>query len=949
MPGVLSAFTLLNPLIQGVLIDLGFVAPTEPQELAIPRILSGEHLLLIAPTGSGKTESAVLPLFHRVLDKSSDERAGISVLYITPLRALNRDMLSRLERLGELIGITVGVRHGDTSKSERQRQSLHPPDVLITTPETLQIMLTGKRLRANLASVSHVVVDEVHELAASKRGSQLSIALERLVEVCGEFQRIGLSATVGNPLEVACFLGGFSEAGVGRNVDILEVDVVRKLDFNVIYPTPTIEDREAARRLNCTPELACHVRIIKVIVGGKRSTLIFVNTREAAEALGSRFKMLGESVGVHHGSLSRHARIEAEEDFKAGKLKALICTSSMELGIDIGDIDHVIQYMSPREVSRLIQRVGRSGHSMDRISSGTIITTSEDDAAESWSIIENATKGEIEEIKLHKSPTDVIANQISALTLEYREITPKKAYDIMRRAYPFHDLEFDQFEEVAVQTKDNRLVWIDEEDGKIRRRRKSFQYFYENISMIHDEKKYEVHDIVSRRSIGALDEVFIANFARLGAVFIAKGEMWRIIEVLHEKQRVNVEPLKDPGGEIPNWVGEEIPVPFRIAQETGAIRQRIADQLKNKTDPIPQILEAYNTTGEAAEKVSKLIHRQLIEELPVPTDKTITIEANKDEITINLCAGHRVNETLGHVLTSLLTTRMGASVAMEIDPYRIRLTVPKRIPARLIQRMILELKPEYVEPIIEIMLKNTTLLKWKIVHIARKYGALSLNIDYEQISMQKLLSIFEDTPMYHEAIREILHDRLDTPRTEEVIKKIHSDEITVTTSRPSPIGEAGFTGGRNLVSPQRADATILKALRERIMEDRIILFCAHCKEWRSHRKVKNVPEIPQCPLCDSRMIAALKPWEEEEIKIIRKRDRNREEEERAKRVYKNSHIVLSHGKQAVIALASRGIGPETASKVIGKLRANEEDFYRDILEAERNYARTKQFWNLPAK
>lgn len=938
----MNVFSLLNTGLQDALLKQSFTTPTEPQVKTIPAVLAGEHVLLIAPTGSGKTESAVLPVFNSIMQKKKDERRGISVLYITPLRALNRDMLSRLEWWGEELDIKVAVRHGDTTTYERQKQSLNPPDFLVTTPETLQVLLTGKRLRNNLKTVTHVIIDEVHELASSKRGAQLSIALERLVEVCGEFQRIGLSATVGMPDEIGRFL-----AGTGRSCRVIEVSLTKRLDFSVICPRPGAKDVESSRKLMCTPEAASHLRIISDIVGIHKSTLIFVNTREAAEMLGSRFRMLNIPIGVHHGSLSREARIEAENSFKTGILRGLICTSSMELGIDIGDVEHVIQYMSPREVTRLIQRVGRSGHWVGEISSGTIITISADDAAESSAITRKAKAGEIETIDIHENSTDTLANQICGMALDFGELAVDRIYSIVKRAYPYRDLNIELLRAVIRQLGDTRLIWVEED--RIRRKRQTLQYFFENLSMIPDEKRFEIFDIVSGRTVGALDEAFVMDFARPGAVFIAKGEMWRIVELITEKSMIKVEPISDPQGEIPNWVGEEIPVPYEVAQEVGGIRKRIAGKLaagEGAGKIIEDYRNEYPADSEAANEILELVKKQVKAGLTVPTEDTVVIEQEGVTLVLNICGGHKVNETIGRVITSLLAARFGASVAMEIDPYRIKLELPRMFSAERLRELLLTTSPDHVEPIIEMTLKNTQLLKWKMVHVARKFGALSRDIDYERISMKKLLDVFEHTPMYDEAVREIFHDKLDITRAREVLGAIQSGHLKLITQPSSPIGEAGFMGGRELMAPERADSSIIMALKNRIMDDHVILFCLNCKKWKSNKMVKSVPERPECPLCGSRLIAALKPWEEEEIKIVKKPEKEKTEEERKRtaRVYRNANLVLSQGKTAAIALASRGIGPETASRVIRKMREDEDEFYRDILIAERNYAKTKRFW-----
>ena len=937
-------FKKLHPAIQRALAKHNFTEPTEPQIKAIPAVLEGENILLIAPTGSGKTESVALPVFHHILKK--EERKGFSALYITPLRALNRDMLFRLKWWGEELGISVAVRHGDTTQYERRKQALNPPDFLITTPETFQNLLIGSRLREHLRGVSVVVVDEVHELAASKRGSQLSLALERVVEVSGEFQRIGLSATIGSPEIVASFL-----AGTDRQIRIVDASSVsHAIVCRVVYPQPTPDDEDAAKELFCDPLIAAHLRKIRDIVEEKRSTLIFVNTREAAEILGSRFKMLDIPIGVHHGSLSVDARVQAEDAFKSGKLEGLICTSSMELGIDIGDVDHVIQYGSPRQVSRLIQRIGRAGHRVGEVSSGTLIAVNADDIVEGSAIIEMAGNYEIERVIPHEKPADVLANQLCGMVLDFGEISLPHISAIVRRAYPFREMGREELSGIVDEIGEHRLVWRDGGDDhnadadadSVKRRGKSLHYYYQNLSMIPDEKRYDVYDIVSGKHIGALDEVFVVSFARPGAVFITKGEMWRIIEL---GDRIKVEPIRDPGGEVPNWIGEEIPVPYSVTQSVGRIRGEIADLLKSGGDEnaVRELMDRYPIDTDAACEVVSLMQRQISSNI-VPDDRTITIEPSGDRsVMINACFGHKANETIGRVVISLLAAKFGSSIGMEIDPYRIKLILPERIPITQIKEIIADILPEYAEPIIRITLKNTTLLKWKMVQVARKFGALGRDVEYDRISIRKLLDVYEETPMFGEAVREIMHDKLDIPCAESVFERIRNGEIEMALDSPSPLGHAGFSGGRELLSPDRPDRSIIKMLKNRIMNDRVILFCVHCRKWVSRRKVKGVPDTPECPLCGSRMIAALKPWEDEEIKIVQKRRET--EKKRAKRVYKNANLVLSHGRIAVIALAARGVGPDTASRIIRKLRVSEDEFYADIFEAERNYVRTKRFWD----
>ncbi|MDG6898605.1 MAG: DEAD/DEAH box helicase, partial [Nitrososphaerota archaeon] len=360
-----------QPLVEA-LREKGFSSPTDPQMKLVPVVREGKNALLMAPTGTGKTEAAFLPILDRMIREGLSREKGTKLLYITPLRALNRDMLDRMQWWCKKFDIRLGVRHGDSSQAERTNMSYAPPDILITTPETLQILLVGKRIRGSLRSLKWVVVDEVHELAEDKRGSQLSVGLERLRDaVDGELQVVGLSATVGSPERIAQFL-----VGKGRDCQIVRVPVEKSLSLRVVTPRAAAEDSALAEAIYSYPEVAARLRTIRELVEKYRAVLIFTNTRTEAEALASRFRVWNPEfpIGIHHSSLSKATREAVERSLKEGRLLGVICTSSLELGIDIGFLEYVVQYNSPRQVTRLIQRVGRSGHRIGQVSNGVVIT-----------------------------------------------------------------------------------------------------------------------------------------------------------------------------------------------------------------------------------------------------------------------------------------------------------------------------------------------------------------------------------------------------------------------------------------------------------------------------------------------------------------------------------------------------------------------------------------------
>src|SRR5881296_100544 len=863
---------------------LGIEAFTEPQERAIPRILAGANVLLVAPTGIGKTEAALLPILDRIL---RDKPEPTSCLYITPLRALNRDMLRRMTFFADRLGVRVAVRHGDTTPQERAAITRHPPDILITTPETFQILFTGRKLREHLRSVRYVVVDEIHELASDERGAQLAVGLERLRDLTGrEFQRIGLSATVGTPAEVAAFLGG-----VDRPVEVIRVRIPKGIRIRVEMPSTAQGDSEIADRLRVKPGQAAALRRCYELIKEHQSTLFFVNTRDTAEFLSSRIAAWYQDpkIGVHHGSLSKDVRVQMEDEFKSGGLRALVCTSSLELGIDVGTADFVLQYNSPREVSRLVQRIGRSGHGVGEVSDGAVLAT-----------------------------------QLVALAVSERFASLDEAYETVRRSWPFRELKRADFDEVVAQLAGLRILWS--RDGRLGRSSNSLPYFFENISMIPDVKTYRVIDLSSRRAIGTLDEWFVAENAKLGESFIMRGSAWRFVDF--KEDHLLVEPVREIG-DVPSWVGEDIPVPFDVAQEVGRIRR--------ERDLSPYPVNEHGTK-------TFLDYLASVGDAPLATDTRITIESARDVLIVNACFGSKVNETLAQLISSLISARFGQSVGLQTDPYRIVLEVPRSVNPQQVVEILRPEDPDALEPLLRVILKNSAFLRWAFVYVAKKFGALRRDVDWESVSIPRLLKTFENTPLFEEVLDKVFWERMDIPRTVEVLRRIQSGAIEIVVTRMTPIGRAGLEGGRLLVTPSRADHATLMAVKARLEKETATFLCLNCKmSWRD--VVRDLPAKIRCPKCEGLMVAVIAPYEKDKIAKLDLQGTDKESRAKAKRLFTNASLVMAHGRKAVLALMARGVGEDTAARILRGYHETELDFLRDVLAAEITYARTKRFWD----
>jgi ATP-dependent Lhr-like helicase len=952
-----NVFDLLVKPVRRLVEQRGFSKPTEPQQKTIPLVLAGKNVLLISPTATGKTEAAFLPILSALLKQQGEP--GIKVLYITPLRALNRDMLERFEWWCNNLDIKLAVRHGDTETKERVRQSRSPPDFLITTPETLQAILSGWIMRQHLQRVQWVIIDEVHEMADSKRGSQLALALERLRAMIGrDFQMVGLSATIGSPDKVAQFL-----VGNGRSVEIIRVPVARMIRLKVLFPTPDDEDLRLSTQLFTHPEVAARLRLIKDYINKHKSVLLFTNTRAVSEVLASRFKVwdINFPISIHHGSLAKPSRLAAEKGLKSGELKGLVCTSSLELGIDVGRIDLVVQYMSPRQATRLIQRVGRSGHSIGRIADGIIVALDSDDALEALAIAKKALKEDLEPVQIPPKPYDVLSHQIAGLLIKNKRLAFEEIRELFGKAYPYADLTVEDIEKVLryMHQRFPRLAWVSFEDGVVLKPRQTkalFEYYFDNLSMIPEEKQFLVIDETTDSSVGVLDEAFMAEFGKPGTKFIIRGSPWVIEHVGEDK--VHVKPIDDPSGAIPSWIGEEIPVPFEVSQEVGLMRGFVEEQMKAGVSP----REIASKLSEEYPAESDVISRALAETVehvnggfPVPSNRRITVEDWGEFVLIHVNFGSLTNRALAQLLGQLISEKLGFTAVVQHDPYRVFVQTMGSMNAEGVVRLfgeMTELPAQTVRDSLVLATVKTGLFKRRMIHVARRFGALKKWADFSSVSLQKLVKSFEETPIYEEALKEVFTKDLDVENLVRVLGLIHDGEVVVTRidngGTVTPIARVGverISMKTDLIPPERMRAVLIESAKARLLSEAASFVCVNCWRYVEMLRAKDLPDRPKCPKCGSYAIGLMKVEEERALPLVDKEGTGltKSEEKLREHAVNTARLIEKYGKPAAVALLARKVTPAEIMRVLEKEQKLTDRFYELVLEEERK-AISKRFY-----
>ena len=899
----------------------GFDSLTTIQRKAVPVILRRINSLLVAPTGSGKTESAVMPVFAMLAQESQRRSGFIRAVYITPLRALNNDVLRRIVKYAESDGLRVEIRHGDTTVTARRKIVENPPDILITTPESLAVVLTNEKMLAALSELEWIIVDEVHELVSNERGAHLSISLERLEAASKKprVTRIGLSATVGNLKEAAMFVSGSS-----RKNAILVDSVARGYDIDLKFVKGSLNN-------------VAHFVIDYVKKSHEQgSVLLFTNTRDEAEYLGTVLRNQGDvKVDVHHGSLSKEMREETEHTLRAGGAGIVVCTSSLELGLDIGSVDLVIHYGSPRQVSKLMQRIGRSRHKKRSFAKGLVVTNTADDEIEALAIIRRMKSGSIEEQKMHEGALDAVAHQLVGLAMQSRApVRVEDAHQLVTKAFPFRNVTMFDIESCLDLLAGHNVIRFERDARTYSRRIKAYKYYFENLSMIPHVLKFEVVDAISKRRIGTLDQQFVGDYGERGNVFVLKGSQWRVISVDEGRLVVNVEPLGGAAINIPYWVGEMIPVDVKTAQEVGAVRrQAAAGAVHLSTD----IME--KTMGQL--------------EGIIPDSEHVVVESltARNTLVIHSAFGSKVNNTLASLLSTILSSQLGYLVESRSDPYRIILSSSARMTQGKLEASLNEVYD--LEPVIIASLTGTHNINWRVWMVAKRFGMISREAVYDKKVARMIYDRYSKTPLSSESIRELMHDKYDIEQTRKVLEKIrtgavkiHWLEVDSFSDLAKPIVE--HSNKMSASTPLSVEQGVIDLVKERLEKTKHRLICIRCAKWERVMETREAPDELVCPSCRSRLVTATF-WSDGQLaRIIKTRlaggKLTSDENHRFDRAWKVASLINNFGKKALVVLSGHGVGADTAARILRNY-IDEEQVYRSIYEAERQYVMTRGFWS----
>jgi ATP-dependent helicase Lhr and Lhr-like helicase len=811
-----------------------FDGPTPAQELGWPAIASGEHTLIQAPTGSGKTLAAFLYGIDRLTGAAGE---GLRLLYVSPLKALNYDVERNLR--GPLAGLqaelSVAVRTGDTPAKERAAMLRRPPDVLITTPESLFLLLTSQG-REMLRGVETLILDEVHAVAGTKRGAHLALSVERLDRLVERpVQRVGLSATQRPIEEIGRFVSG------SRPIRIVDAGTRKELDLRVVVPVEDMREPGGAggaavlgpgvaglagdassQGAGAAPDPllgtggegnatsiwpSIYPELLR-LVEEHRSTIVFVNNRRLAERLALRLNELAEKelARAHHGSLAREQRVEVEELLKRGEIPCLVATSSLELGIDMGAVDLVIQVESPKSVARGLQRIGRAGHELGAVSKGRIFPKFRADLLESAVVAERMLAGEIEETAIPRNPLDVLAQQIVAICAD-EEIEVGELHDLVRGAYPFSDLSRVQLENVLDMLSGRypsdefaelrpRIVW-DRTAGRIRGRDGARRLAVTNAGTIPDRGLFGVHLVEGGGRVGELDEEMVYE-ARAGQTFLLGASTWRIEEITRD--RVLVSPAPGLPGAVPFWKGEGVGRPYELGEQIGRASRELSALTRGKA--LDRLTGQHMLDDRAAQNLLTFLEEQQTATGAIPSDRTIVVERFRDEIgDWRVCIltpfGARVHAPWAMAASARLRDALGLEAQSIWSDDGIAFHLPDADVPPPTEELLVD--PDELEDLVVAEVGETALFGSRFrenaaraLLIPRRRPGERTPLWQQRLKAQSLLQVarrYPAFPVVLETYRECLQDVFDLPALKRLLHGLRTrqiDVVDVETASASP-------------------------------------------------------------------------------------------------------------------------------------------------------------------
>jgi len=835
---------------------------TPPQRYAIVHIYEGKNVLIASPTGSGKTLAAFISIISELfkMARRGELEDSVYCVYVSPLRSLNYDIyknlkkpLEEIKELARSKGVEVGdirvaVRTGDTTQSERASMLRRPPHILITTPESLAIILCAPKFRLKLKTVKWVIVDEIHELCSSKRGVHLTLSLERLQELVGKpFTRIGLSATI-HPLEtVAEFLVGYNDDGSPRDCVIVDTRFVKAIDLKVVCPVNDLVHTPAS----VTTEKM--YKLLKKLIRSHTTTLVFTNTRSGTERVVyhlSKLKVVdGDELAAHHSSLSRDIRRSVEDKLKEGKMRAVVCSTSLELGIDIGYIDLVAQIGSPKSISRCLQRVGRSGHALDKVSKGMLIGLEMDDLVEDAVMVSEAYKGRLDRVYIPENALDVLAQHVVGMALE-KKWRVHEAYKLIKRSYCYRNLPYNKFESILryLSGRYSTLevyrvygkIWYDEKEGVFGRRGPLLRLIYStNIGTIPDEVAVKVFTL-DGRWVGMIEEEFLERLSP-GDVFILGGKPYEFRYAIG--LRAYVTPKEGVKPTVPSWFSEMLPLSFDLGEAIGRFREEMFRLVEEepKSKVIKHLMEEYRCDRKAANSIYTYfsVESKFLDMLGVdvrPNNRVILVEdyidmEGRQNIIFHCVFGRRVNDALSRAYAYALMRMLGVNVAVTVGDTGFMLTLPRRM-LRDIEELLDKVNSGNVRRLLREAVKYTEMVRRRFRHCAtralmilRNYKGREVKVSRQIFNAQLLMDVVEDIegfPVLEETYREVLEDLMDVKTAELVLREVEMGlrrfYVMPTYDLPSPFAHGLILQGLSDVILMDDRRALLQQLYDQVVE-----------------------------------------------------------------------------------------------------------------------------------